>query len=292
MRNLFSLPRFDDRSGFIYVERAVISVRNGALQYHDDGGKTVVPIAQFNLIMLGPGTSISQEAVKLITQQSTMLAWVGEDGVRCYAHSTGGTFSNKRILHQARMFADPELRRQVARRMYLKRFGEIPDNLSIDQMKGMEGSRVRKLYKTLSEQHGIEWTGRNYDQSSWGKANPVNRAISVCNSCLYGICHAAIVAAGYSAAIGFIHSDYILSFVLDIADLYKSDVTLPLAFQVAARSEEEIEGRCRHLCRDHFTKSGILKRIIPDIHEVLDATDTVKAELSSELQRTAVSIAS
>jgi len=95
MRNLFSLPRFDDRSGFIYVERAVISVRNGALQYHDDGGKTVVPIAQFNLIMLGPGTSISQEAVKLITQQSTMLAWVGEDGVRCYAHSTGGTFSNE-----------------------------------------------------------------------------------------------------------------------------------------------------------------------------------------------------
>ena len=171
---------------------------------------------------------------------------------------------------QARLATDDRSRLEVVRRMYVKRFREpLGPGLTVPQLQAREGLRVRQTYARLSQEHRIEWKGRNYDRGRWDNTDPVNQAISVCNSCLYGLCHAAIVTAGYSPALGFIHTGKQLSFVYDIADLYKADITLPIAFQGAAEMPDPFERTLRLRCRDRFRETKLLKRVIPDIHEVL-----------------------
>src|SRR5262249_54536597 len=197
-----------------------------------------------------------------------------EDGVRTYAHSTGGTFSARRLLRQARLYADETQRLAVVYRMYQKRFPETQlQDKSIEQVRGMEGLRVRQAYEDAAREHGIPWGGRGYEQAQWFEATAANRALSAANACLYGVCHAAIVAAGYSPAIGFIHTGKMLSFVYDVADLYKTEVTLPVAFRLAATVTRELERTVRQECRKAFHAARLLDRILPDVKEVLGAGD-------------------
>src|SRR5207249_7632027 len=134
-----------------------------------------------------------------------------------------------------------------------KRFpGEDLAGKSMEQIRGLEGARVRVSYGELAKQHGVEWTGRVYDQNNWFQATPANRALSAANACLYGICHAAIVFAGYSAGLGFIHTGKLLSFVYDVADLYKTELTVPLAFRLAATETHDVERKVRMACRQAF----------------------------------------
>jgi CRISPR-associated protein Cas1 len=155
--------------------------------------------------------------------------------------------------------------------MYEMRFAEeISEELTLQQIRGREGVRVRTAYSQASAETGVPWHGRSYNKDSWFAADPVNRALSAANSCLYGVCHAAIVSAGYSPALGFIHTGRMLSFVYDIADLYKADITIPLAFEIVRESENDIERRVRHRLRDAFHQSRFLARIIPDIENALN----------------------
>jgi len=189
------------------------------------------------------------------------------------------------------MFASPEQRARVARCMYLKRFpAPIAADVTIQQLRGMEGARVRKTYEQMALEHGVIWEGRDYDQSSWYSADPLNRALSAANSCLYSLCHAAILSAGYSPAIGFIHTGKVLSFVYDVADLYKTEVTIPVAFRTVSESTEHVERRTRLACRDVFKQTKLIRRILPDISEVLDARDDV-GERADELEGRAISLA-
>src|SRR5262249_49493667 len=142
--------------------------------------------------------------------------------------------------------------------------------LTLRQIRGKEGIRVREAYAKAGRATGIKWSGRAYQRDQWSAADPVNRALSAANSCLYGICHAAIVSAGYSPALGFIHTGKMLSFVYDIADLYKADTTIPLAFHTVAEGETNLESRIRRACRDMFQSERLLQRIIPDIERSLD----------------------
>src|SRR5690554_5875285 len=185
--------------------------------------------------MLGPGTSITHAAVKTLAESGCLVIWCGEQGIRFYAQGMGETRSASRLLHQATLYADPELRSHVVVRLYRMRFIEdLPSSLTLQQLRGREGSRVREAYARASEASGVPWTGRSYDRNNWSNADPVNKALSVANSCLYGICHAAIVSLGYSPGLGFIHTGKLLSFVYDIADLYKVEITIPTAFHAAA----------------------------------------------------------
>ena len=209
-----------------------------------------------------------------------------------YAHSTGGTYSARRLIVQARLVSDPNLRLGVIKRLYAKRFPEDDlTNRTLEQIRGMEGSRVRSAYTRLATLHGIRWEGRNYDQSNWNAADMVNRALSAANACLYGVCHAAIVSAGYSAGLGFIHTGKLLSFVYDVADLYKTEVTVPVAFRIAATEHEGVERKVRLGCRQAFHDARLLERILPDIAEVLADVGDDRGESSSELEGRAVSMA-
>jgi CRISPR-associated protein Cas1 len=291
MRNLHDLPRFRDRFSHLYLERCRVDQDSNGLVYHNADGDHSIPIGQISLLMLGPGSTITHAAIRVLAENACLVTWVGEEGVRTYAHSTGATFSARRLILQAKLSSREDTRLEVAKRMYLKRFsGTALDNKSIEQLRGMEGLRVRKSYQDQSKIWKILWDGRNYDQDDWFKASAVNRCLSTANACLYGICHAAIVSAGYSAALGFIHVGKMLSFVYDIADLYKTEVTIPLAFQLCSESEANLEQRTRIACRSAFHDAKLMRRILPDIAEVLNAPDDL-GETAEELEGKAISLA-
>jgi len=291
MRSLHELPRFHDRWSYLYLERGVLDQEASGLVFHTADAHTPLPIDQLSLLMLGPGISISHAAVKALATNNCLLAWVGENGIRLYAHSTGGTFSARRLILQAKLASDETSRLAVACRMYQKRFpGGLLEGKSIEQIRGMEGLRVRKTYEALATQFGMRWEGRNYDQNDWFQATPANRALSAANACLYGVCHAAIVSAGYSAALGFIHTGKMLSFVYDIADLYKTETTVPVAFRLASTVTKDLERAVRMECRQVFHAARLMARILPDIAEVLNACDDL-GETSEEMEGRAVSLA-
>ena len=291
-RRLYEVPRFEDRWSHLYVEHCRVDQDANGLSAHDKDGITRIPIDQLSLLMLGPGTSLTHAAMRVLAEDSCLVAWVGEQGVRLYAHSTGATFSSRRIQVQARLVSDPAARLGVARRMYRLRFDEpTREDLGLEQLRGMEGIRVRKCYTELAREHGVEWRGRVYDQDDWDAGDPINRALSTANACLYGVCHAAIVSVGLSPALGFIHRGRMLSFVYDVADLYKTEVTLPVAFRLTAASPIDLEGEVRRSCRDYIQQKGIIRRVLPDIERVFDAGDLL-GEGTDELEGRAVSMAS
>ena len=270
IRDLHVLPKFSDGWSYLYVEHCRIDQEARAIAIHDEAGKVPVPCANLALLMLGPGVSITHAAVSVLADHGCLVAWSGEEGVRFYAVGMGETRGAGNLLHQARMWGHGPSRMQVVRNLYQLRFSEAFDSqLSLRQIRGMEGVRVRESYAKAARETGVPWSGRSYLRDEWGSADPVNRALSAANACLYGICHAAVVSAGFSPALGFIHTGKMLSFVYDVADLYKAAVTIPVAFEAVAESLDGVERRVRLKCRDEFVSSRLLERIIPDIKAAL-----------------------
>lgn len=273
MQDLHILPKLRDSLSYMYVEHAIIQRYRQSVQMINQRGRVALPIASLGVLLLGPGTSISHEAIKLLALNGCSVVWTGEDGMKFYAQGTGETRKGHRLLKQAELVSDPHRHREVAIRMYKYRFDEpLPSDLTIEQIRGHEGARVRNLYKTTARRYGVKWRGRRYDRGNWDKADPVNRALSAANSLLNGLCHTAIVGGGYSPGLGFIHTGKQLSFVYDIADLYKGEFTIPVAFQTVALGSENIEARVRSHLRDAFKKGKLLQRILPDIDALLDLT--------------------
>lgn len=281
-KDLHILPRVRDGWSYLYVEHAVIEQDDKAIAAIDKTGRTQIPCAALSLLMLGPGTKITHNAVKTLAESGCLVAWAGEEGVRFYALGMGETRSSANLLRQAGMHSDPELRLRVVRRMYEQRFpGPLDPSLTLQQIRGKEGVRVREIYAKLSRETGVPWSGRFYKQNDWRKAEPINRALSAANSCLYGVVHAAIVALGYSPALGFIHTGKMLSFVYDVADLYKAELTIPVAFRCTAAGENRLESRVRHLCRDQIREQRLLDRIVNDLSKLftIEGLDQREAEL-------------
>lgn len=270
IQDLHILPKLRDGWSYLYVEHCRIDQESKAIAIHDQSGKVPVPCANLALLMLGPGVSITHAAVSVLADYGCLVAWCGEGGVRFYAVGMGETRSASNFLHQVRVWADADLRMKVVRRLYQIRFAEQFDpKLTLQQIRGMEGVRVRETYAKASRDTGVNWSGRSYRRDDWHDADPVNRALSTANACLYGLCHAAIVSAGFSPALGFIHTGKMLSFVYDIADLYKADVTIPIAFQAVAERADCLERKVRIACRDRFVSERLLEKIIPDIQSAL-----------------------
>jgi CRISPR-associated protein Cas1 len=257
------------------VEHAVLNQKNQAIEYiREKEGRVMIPVAALSVLLLGPGTKITHAAVKTLADNGCSIVWVGEEGTKFYASGCGETRKAFRLLHQARLASDAQTRLAVIYRMYTKRFRTPVDpGLTLEQIRGKEGARVRAAYSQASREYGIPWIGRRYDRSNWDRSDPVNRALSAANALLNGLCHTAIVSGGYSPALGFIHTGKQLSFVYDIADLYKVEVTIPLAFQTVAESQEHIEARIREACREKFRQIKLLERILPDIDSLLAYED-------------------
>lgn len=277
------LPRLSDSISFIYIERCRIERDRNSVAAWDCNGITELPVAAMNCLMLGPGVAITHAAVGLLTEHGVSILWVGEDGIRTYAASLGETRSSRNVLHQAMLACDEEKRLEVVARMYALRFEEgLEDGLTLRQIRGKEGARVRAAYRAAAAEHGIQWEGRSYDRSDWYGTDAVNRSLSCCAACLYGICHAAIAALGYSPALGFIHSGKQLSFVYDIADLYRAEIVIPTAFACGRADLDQrlnppsspsallpIERRARTAMRAAVRGAKLLERIPSDIRTVL-----------------------
>lgn len=274
-----------ERAALVFVERAQIDVVDGAFVAIDaDGVRTHIPIGGIACLMLEPGARISHAAIALAARAGTLVTWIGEAGVRFYSAGQPGGARSDKLLWQAQLALDPSARLRVVRKMYALRFGQdAPVKRSIDQLRGIEGQRVRHTYRLLAKRYGVVWKGRNYDPADWDSADVANRCLSAATACLHGLSEAAVLAAGYAPAIGFLHTGKPRSFVYDIADLWKLETVVPEAFRVAGRVQKgklhmPIERAVRLACRDSFRKTGLLKQIIPGIEEVLAAGELPRPE--------------
>lgn len=269
-----------DRASILFVEKGELSVLDGAFVVVDENGvRTHIPVGGLACLMLEPGARVSHMAVALAARVGCLLIWVGEAGVRLYSAGQPGGARADRLLYQARLALDDRGRLEVVRKMFSIRFGEEPPTRrSVDQLRGIEGARVRETYKLIARRYGVSWNARRYDPGAFSDADLPNQCLSQATSCLYGISEAAVLAAGYAPAVGFLHTGKPLSFVYDVADLFKFDTVVPVAFQVAGEaaykggtSLRDPMGEVRRRCRDSFRRTRLLEKIIPAIEDVLAA---------------------
>ena len=268
--DLAQLPRVADGWTFLYTEKVRIERSDYAIELRDKTGRVQVPTAALSVLMLGPGSTITHAAILVLAESGCSIVWCGENASRFYASGLGETRRAHHLEAQAAAWASKTKHVEVVRRLYTMRFPEgLAEGLTIEQIRGHEGVRVRDAYAAIAGETGVGWSGRAYRRGDWGSADPVNRALSAANACLYGVCHAAIVATGFSPGLGFVHVGKQLSFVYDIADLYKVDITIPAAFQAVRAGVDNIESRVRRHCRELFHSSRLLERIVPDIQRAI-----------------------
>lgn len=262
-----------ERFSLLFLEKGELDVLDGAFVIIDKTGvRTHIPVGGIVCLMLEPGTRVSHAAAVLAARVGCLLIWVGEAGVRLYSAGQPGGARADRLLYQAKIALDDELRKRVVRKMYAMRFNEEPpEHYNVEQMRGMEAARVKKMYQLFAKQYGLEWNGRSFDVGDWDASDVQNKCLSSATACIYGVAEAAILAAGYSPAVGFIHTGKPRSFVYDIADLFKFETVVPIAFRIASEKHVNYERAVRIACRDSFRETRLLKKIIPAIEEVLAA---------------------
>ena len=272
-RNLQTLPKLKDSLSFIYIDKAIIEQDAMSIVALQGESRISIPIATMTVLMLGPGGSITHAAIKTISDCGCAVVWCGEQAARFYAFGNGETRSAENLLHQAKLCMDNELHMQVVYRMYERRFPDMgTTNMTLQQVRGLEGIRVREAYKHAAKITGVKWSGRNYNKDNWCDSDPINQAISYANSILYAVCQSAILSLGYSTGLGFVHTGKLLSFVYDIADLNKATTTLPAAFEAIAETGnfQDLQQRVRLKCRKYMHSEKLLSRIPQDIDYVLD----------------------
>jgi len=283
IKNLRELPQFCDGLSYLFVEQAVVGQAHGAIVIHQAEEAVAVPAAALGVLILGPGTTISHAAVKTLCDRGCSILWVGEEGTRFYACGLGETRASARLLQQVRAWADPKDHMEVVMRLYRFRFHEpLPVGLSLRQIRGLEGARVRDIYMRCGRETGIPWKGRRYERGNWLAADAVNRAISAGNSILYGVCHAAIISMGFSPALGFIHTGKMLSFVYDVADLYKADMVIPAAFRTVAEGLAKVEERMRRVLRLRFKETKLLERVACDLLRLFEGMGSGERKMHEE----------
>lgn len=267
--NLKALSRYSDSLSHVYLEHAVIEQEGHSIAAFTPDGRITLPAANLSSVMLGPGTRITHAAVKVLADCGALIAWTGTEGLSFYACGQSKTRLSRGVEQQARYWADPALHLQTVRRMYGYRFREpLPDHLTLQQIRGKEGVRVRDTYQRLSIEYGVPWKGRSYDRNKWEDSDPINQALSAANAALYSIVLAGLHSLGYSPSLGFIHTGKQLSFVYDIADLVKTETSLPAAFEAAAGGAEKVESRARHILRDrccHERLQDRLTKVVPSL---------------------------
>lgn len=281
---LSELPRISDRVSFIYVEHAKISRIDSAITVSDYRGVVNIPVSMIGVLLLGPGTEISHRAMEILGDVGTSVIWVGERGVRHYAHGRSLAHSTRFLEKQAKLVSNKRSRLAVARKMYAMRFeDEDVSNLTMQQLRGREGSRIRKVYRNCSKKFNIKWEKRDYKVDDFEDGDAVNQALSALNVSLYGVCHSVIVALGMSPGLGFVHTGHDKSFVYDIADLYKAEITIPLAFELASKYKEgdDIGKLARLSLRDRMVDGKLMQKIVEDLQILMDISEEDK--ISTEI---------
>ncbi|GAA2052198.1 type I-E CRISPR-associated endonuclease Cas1e [Catenulispora yoronensis] len=266
------IPRIGDSLSFLYLDMMrIIQDDTGLIAFPAQPApnrRLRIPTAALSCLLLGPGTSITVPALATLARHGTTVVCTGTAAVRTYAGIVGPGQSSRWLEAQAAAWADPEQRLAVAARMYALRFGQdLPPGVTLAQMRGLEGQRMKATYKILATQHRVGRFKRTYDPDDWDSQDPVNLALSAANTCLYGIAHAAILALGCTPGLGFVHTGTTHAFVYDIADLYKAELTLPLAFSLNA--SENPEADARRAFRSKLRLFRLMPRIVRDIQNLL-----------------------
>ncbi len=278
--DLQALPQVKDRMTFLYLEHCTLERQDGAITVTDENGVVHIPAAAISVLLLGPGTRVTHRAMELMGDTGVGTVWVGEHGVRYYAHGRPLTTRANLLIRQAELVSNTRKHLDVVRKMYQLRFpDENVAHLTMQQLRGREGSRVRNVYRAYAKETGVAWNGRVYNPDDFSSGDAVNQALSAGHACLYGLAHAVIVALGCAPGLGFIHVGHERSFVYDIADLYKSEITIPIAFQTAAEEPEDLPAVVRRRVRDAMVSARILERMVHDIRWLLSP-----AEESMELE--------
>ena len=271
-RDLHELAKLRDSLSYLYIEKAVVERDNNAIVILRKGERIPVPISSLTVLMLGPGTNLTHAAMCVLADSGCLVIWCGEGAIRFYGYGMGETRSAERLLRQAQCCMDEQMHLEVVRRMFSLRFPDmLTEGKTISQMRGLEGVRVREAYKVYARQYGMRWKGRNYQQENWEEADELNQALSAANACLYGLCNAAIISLGYSPGLGFVHTGKMMSFVYDIADLYKLETSVSAAFEiVTGRRVDDLSRAIRILMRKRLKEARVLKRIATDLDYLFD----------------------
>ncbi len=273
--DLQALPQIKDRMTYLYLEHCVINRKDGAITVADTRGIVHVPAASISVLLLGPGSNVTHRAMELLGDAGCSVIWIGERGVRYYAHGRPLTHSARLLIRQAELVSNVRSRVAVARQMYQMRFpNEDVSKYTMQQLRGHEGARVRSIYRKYSKLTGVPWNGRSYDPNDLESGDLVNQALSMANYCLYGVIHSVIVALGCTPGLGFVHNNHDRAFVYDIADLYKAEITIPIAFMIAKKEPEDIEGETRRAVRNALVQYKILERATRDIKWLLLGNDS------------------
>ncbi|MFE2373221.1 type I-E CRISPR-associated endonuclease Cas1e [Streptomyces sp. NPDC059398] len=288
------LPRVGDRMSFIYLERCAVHREDNAITATDANGVTHIPSATIGTLLLGPGTRVTHQAMSVLGECGASVAWVGEHGVRFYAGGRALTRSSALAEAHTTAWANRRTRLDVARSMYKLRFpGEDTTGRTRQDLLGMEGRRLKECYRRESARTGVPWLRREYNRDDFSAGDAPNQGVTAAAQCMYGIAHAVVSALGCSPALGFVHSGHERSFVLDVADLYKTDVAIPAAFDAAAEGELDVASRTRRALRDRINQTGLLDRCVKDIKNLLgydgtrDTTDNQdRVTLQSDGNRT------
>jgi len=269
------LTRAQDRISYLYVERSMINRQDNAITIVSKRGTAHVPATAIGSLLVGPGVSMTHQAMVLLGDSGTSVLWVGAGGVRLYAHGRSLATTTTLLEQQARLVSNQRTRLDVARAMYAMRFpNEDVSRLTMSQLRGREGVRVQRLYRDHARRVDIEWDGRRYVRNDWGSTDPLNQALSAANACLYGAVHSVIVSLGCSAGLGFVHTGHDKSFVYDVADLYKAATSIPTAFDVAATTDSlEIAGAARRAVRERMWDLRLMRQCVRDIKSLLQAPD-------------------
>ncbi|NBC17372.1 MAG: type I-E CRISPR-associated endonuclease Cas1 [Bacteroidetes bacterium] len=275
-----------DRHGLMWLARGRLAVEDGNLVFTTAGTDTLeagaydIPFQQVSNILLGPGGVVSHDALRLLARHQTGLLAIGSKGVRLYAVSMPfGPDRSTRARQHARLWSDEAARVDVARQMYAMRLGEpLPSyERDLDSLRGIEGARMKRVYRNLSQQYGVTWHGRRYDRSDPESDDAINKAINHAATASYAAARIAVAVTGAIPQLGFIHESSGHAFALDIADLFRSSVTLPIAFRATKRHERrpgsDIESVTRKLAGRTFQKEKVIPQMIDRIKEVLDVDD-------------------
>lgn len=268
------LARVQDRLSFVYVERCTIHRDANAITVQDKRGTIHVPAATIGALVLGPGSRVTHQAMMLLADSGSTAVWVGEQGVRYYAHGRGLSRSSGWVEAQAAIVSHRDRRLGVARAMYGMRFpDEDVGGMTMQQLRGREGARMRRAYRDAAGQWSVDWGRRDYNVADFSGSDAINQALSAATACLYGVVHAVVVALGCAPGLGIVHTGHERSFVFDIADLYKAELAIPVAFRVAASDTEDVPGDTRRSMRDAIHEHRLLSRCVRDIQTLLGEGD-------------------
>lgn len=267
---LETLTPAKDRWTPIYLEHGRLEVDDSSIKWI--GADRLVyrlPVATLSAVLLGPGTSVTHAAMEACAASNTPVCWIGEDGIRFYAFGITPNHDNAMCRKHATAWADKKKRTDIARRMFSRRFPGVDVQVhSVNELRGMEGIRVRAKYAELGQQYGVTWKGRSYDKSNWNLADDINRALSAANATLYSLCAAVLCSLGYITSLGFVHDGGTLPFVYDVADLYKDCTSLPAAFNAVRQVPHDDGELVRTLLKRRVEEERLLQRIPKDLEEL------------------------